>query len=55
MLQILLADDHDLMRAGLRYLARKKQQDWRVCGGAPNGRTAVELAEELRPGCASSE
>jgi len=53
MLQILLADDHDLMRAGSAICSKK--QDWRVCGGAPNGRTAVELAEELRPGCASSE
>jgi DNA-binding NarL/FixJ family response regulator len=48
MLRILLADDHDLTRAGLRYLL-EKQKDWNVCGEAPNGRMAVELAEELRP------
>jgi DNA-binding NarL/FixJ family response regulator len=48
MLRILLADDHDLTRAGLHYLL-EKQKDWSVCGEAPNGRMAVELAEELRP------
>ena len=48
MLRILLADDHDLTRAGLRYLL-EKQTDWSVCGEAPNGRIAVELAEQLRP------
>jgi DNA-binding NarL/FixJ family response regulator len=48
MLRILLADDHDLTRAGLRYLL-EKQKDWSVCGEAPNGREAVELAEELGP------
>jgi DNA-binding NarL/FixJ family response regulator len=48
MLRILLADDHDLTRAGLRYLL-EKQKDWNVCGEVPNGRMAVELAEELRP------
>jgi DNA-binding NarL/FixJ family response regulator len=48
MLRILLADDHDLTRAGLRYLL-EKQKDWNVCGEAPNGRIAVEMAEDLRP------
>jgi DNA-binding NarL/FixJ family response regulator len=48
MLRILLADDHDLTRSGLRYLLEKRK-DWTVCGEASNGRLAVELAEELRP------
>jgi DNA-binding NarL/FixJ family response regulator len=48
MLRILLADDHDLTRSGLRYLLEKRQ-DWTVCGEAANGRLAVEMAEELRP------
>jgi DNA-binding NarL/FixJ family response regulator len=48
MLRILLADDHDLTRAGLRYLL-EKQKDWSVCGEASNGRKAVELAETLHP------
>lgn len=48
MLRILLADDHDLTRAGLRYLL-EKHADWSVCAEAPNGRIAVECAEQLRP------
>jgi DNA-binding NarL/FixJ family response regulator len=48
MLRILLADDHDLTRAGVRYLL-EKQKDWTVCAEAPNGRLAVQLAEEHRP------
>ncbi len=48
MLRIMLVDDHDLTRAGLRYLL-EKQKDWTVCGEASNGRMAVEMAENLRP------
>jgi len=48
MLRILLADDHDLTRAGLRYLL-EKQKDWSVCAEASNGRKALELAEALHP------
>jgi DNA-binding NarL/FixJ family response regulator len=48
MLRILLADDHDLTRTGLRYLL-EKQKDWSICGEASNGRIAVEIAEKLRP------
>jgi len=48
MLRILLADDHDLTRAGVRYLL-EKHTDWSVCAEASNGRIAVECAEKLRP------
>ena len=48
MLRILLADDHELTRSGLRYLL-EKHENWIVCGEASNGRMAVEMAEKLRP------
>lgn len=48
MLRILLADDHDLTRAGLRYLL-EKQEGWTVCGEATNGRLAVEVSEATKP------
>ncbi len=47
-MRILLADDHELTRSGLRYLL-EKHEDWSVCGEASNGRLAVEMAEKLRP------
>jgi DNA-binding NarL/FixJ family response regulator len=47
-LRILLADDHELTRSGVRYLLEKRP-DWTVCGEASNGRMAVEMAEKLRP------
>jgi DNA-binding NarL/FixJ family response regulator len=46
--RILLADDHDVVRAGLREMLNS-HEGWEVCGEASNGRKAVELALRLRP------
>ena len=48
MLRILLADDHDVVRRGLRDLL-EAQPGWEVCAEARTGREAVALAEQLRP------
>ena len=47
-LRILVADDHHVVRAGLRTLLETKR-DWQVCAEAANGREAVEKAGELAP------
>jgi DNA-binding NarL/FixJ family response regulator len=47
-LQILIADDHELMRKGLRTVL-ESQPGWKVCGEAVNGRQAVEMAKQLGP------
>lgn len=47
-MQILIADDHELVRNGLRMVL-ESQPGWKVCGEAVNGRQAVKLARELRP------
>lgn len=47
-LRILLADDHTLMRQGLRKILEERR-DWEVVAQASNGREAVELAVEHRP------
>lgn len=48
MVRILLADDHDVVRHGLRHLL-EGEQGWEVCGEARDGREAVALAEQLQP------
>jgi DNA-binding NarL/FixJ family response regulator len=45
---ILLADDHALMRSGLRGML-EAQDDMRVVGEAADGAEAVEVALKLRP------
>ena len=47
-IKILLADDHKIVRDGLRALI-EKQQDMEVVAEAADGRTAVHLAKELSP------
>ncbi|HEX2662706.1 MAG TPA: response regulator transcription factor [Candidatus Acidoferrum sp.] len=47
-IRILLADDHKLMRSGLRLLI-EQQPDLTVVGEAADGREAVALAGSLRP------
>ncbi len=48
MIRILLADDHAVMRRGLRLIL-EEQPEFEVVGEASNGREAVALAEALRP------
>ncbi len=47
-IRVLLADDHNLIRAGLRLVV-SQQSDFLVAGEAENGRQAVSLAEQLKP------
>jgi DNA-binding NarL/FixJ family response regulator len=47
-LRILLADDHEVVRHGVRRLI-ESEAGWDVCGEAADGRRAVALAETLKP------
>jgi DNA-binding NarL/FixJ family response regulator len=47
-LSILVADDHELVRCGIRELLRA-QRGWRVIGEATNGQEAVEKTNKLKP------
>jgi DNA-binding NarL/FixJ family response regulator len=47
-LRIMLADDHDIVREGLRSLI-EGQPGWQIVGEAVNGRHAVKEAKRLRP------
>jgi DNA-binding NarL/FixJ family response regulator len=46
--RILVADDHQVVRTGLRALLESKT-GWQVCAEASNGREAVEKAGQLKP------
>lgn len=45
---ILVADDHELVRRGIRGLLRAPR-GWKVVGEAANGREAIEKANKLKP------
>ena len=47
-LRVLLADDHEIMRQGLRLLL-EKHSDMEVVAEANDGQEAIELAGQLKP------
>lgn len=47
-LRIVIADDHAVVRAGLRTMLESRA-GWEVCGEAADGREAVEKTTKLKP------
>ena len=47
-IRILLADDHTIVRQGLRKVLEERR-DWEVVAEASDGREAVRLAEQCKP------
>jgi len=47
-LRILIADDHEVVRRGLRALL-EDHEDWEICGEAADGRDAVDKAAHMKP------
>jgi DNA-binding NarL/FixJ family response regulator len=47
-LSILIADDHEVVRRGIRALLEARP-DWKICGEAATGREAAEKAARLHP------
>src|SRR5437870_8273080 len=47
-MRILIADDHDVVRTGLRQLLLERK-GWEVCGEAKTGREAVAMALQTKP------
>jgi DNA-binding NarL/FixJ family response regulator len=48
MARILIADDHEIVRRGIRTLLQARPE-WEICGEARDGREAIQLAKELNP------
>jgi DNA-binding NarL/FixJ family response regulator len=47
-IRILVVDDHDIIRRGLKDLLAAKP-GWEICAEAKTGRDAVSMAEQLKP------
>jgi DNA-binding NarL/FixJ family response regulator len=48
--RILIVDDHEIVREGIRTLLSRSGTDWEVCGEASNGNDALEAVKRLKPG-----
>jgi len=47
-IRILIVDDHDVVREGVRSIL-KKRPDWEIIGEASNGHEALAQTESLKP------
>jgi two-component system, NarL family, nitrate/nitrite response regulator NarL len=47
-LRLLIADDHEIVRVGVRTLLKDKHE-WEICGDAENGREAIAKVWDLSP------
>jgi DNA-binding NarL/FixJ family response regulator len=47
--KILIVDDHEVLREGMRTLITKSRSNLTLCGEASNGQEAVDLARKLKP------
>jgi DNA-binding NarL/FixJ family response regulator len=47
--RILIVDDHEAVREGVRTLIGDTRPDWDICGEASDGEQAVEVAQALQP------
>ncbi len=52
-LRILIVDDHELVRRGLRSILVTRPE-WEICGEAADGSNAIEKARELKSGHSAS-
>lgn len=46
---IVIADDHDVLRQGVRSIISKARPEWNICGEAANGDQAVKVVTSLTP------
>ena len=49
--RIFVADDHDIVREGVKSLLRSRP-DWRICGEASNGNDAITRIRDIQPDAA---
>jgi DNA-binding NarL/FixJ family response regulator len=47
--KILIIDDHEIVREGVRNLLARMRPDWEICGEAGSGNEGIQAAAALRP------
>lgn len=47
--RILIVDDHEIVREGIRTLITRSRPDWEIVGEATSGAQAIEMCETLTP------
>jgi DNA-binding NarL/FixJ family response regulator len=47
--RILIVDDHEIVREGLRNLLSQSKPGWVICGQGKNGEEAVAAVRDLEP------
>ena len=47
--RILLVDDHEIVREGIRTLITRSRPEWAICGEARDGEEALEAVRALKP------
>jgi DNA-binding NarL/FixJ family response regulator len=47
--RILIADDHEIVRQGVRALLNSWRPEWEICGEITNGKDAIEAVKALEP------
>jgi DNA-binding NarL/FixJ family response regulator len=47
--KVLIVDDHEIVREGIRRLLSGSRPDWDICGEAANGEQAIDAVQRLKP------
>jgi DNA-binding NarL/FixJ family response regulator len=47
--RILIVDDHEIVREGIRTLLARSGAEWEVCGEASNANDGIEATKRLKP------
>jgi DNA-binding NarL/FixJ family response regulator len=47
--RIIIADDHEIVREGIRRILTHLRPDWEICGEAGSGIQAIELVKSVKP------
>jgi len=47
--RIVVVDDHEIVRGGIRKLFSESRPEWEICGEATSGEDAIEAVRSLKP------